>query len=294
MTAVTNPGFESAGVAQGSALGWSSTFVCTAVEIATYGQAGEVTPWDGFEGSWSNDTYAFALDGASPRALYGPPAAPLLAESFEKSWHTNKPPVFTPVDVLLGLYFFELVDDIEEVFQASPPESFEVGWTNVPFLVAFAPGDVLLGPSESFESSWGVDGFLFDGTTITTAAVFASGNTTHAWEDFEASYAPRLFSADPATNRITPVPPAPWGLFGDYVIVFPGTGENPTPGTGTLPTPLSADAGKRYSPVIVFGNPNLLALAEVGSGTLITFSDVGSGAFYLTRDPASYWVSFLP
>ncbi len=270
-TAVVNPGFENAGATQGAAFAWTTTSVAAAEEIAIYGGAGEDTPWDTFEGGWSNDGYLFALPGASPRALYGPPADPLLAESFEHGW----------MGTVLDLYFVELVDAIEGVFQSPvKPETFEADWGAEPYLYAFEPGDISLGPSDDFEAGWGNDTYDF---TLGSATAALYGIGPAAVETFEDVYVPRVFTVDPGTDTLISLVNFALSV-GDEVVLRAGE-------AGQLPTPFTEDPT-----YFVSADGALLTLRLSESNTLspdVDISAFGFGSNTLWRDPALYWGEIL-
>jgi hypothetical protein len=176
-----NLGFEVAGGAPGTALGWTVAFQASAEEIAGYGSGPEL-PAEDFERLWAqNESFLFSLSQTAVEpALYDTaqaPQSPKSLEDFERDWSQNEAFLTEMGSSEAALY--------AEGAVTRPAETFEGSWANNDaFLSAFGEGDLWAAPIEGFESGWrGNESYLFDFSASGTIALgpldtFEAGWTT--------------------------------------------------------------------------------------------------------------------
>ena len=174
-----NLGFESAGAAPGTALGWLFAFQASAEEIAGFAPTPE-RPQEDFERVWlGNEDFLFAFDQTSIEpTIYD--TAPESIEDFEEDWSQNESFLFELASIAAA--------DYDPGATAKLVENFDGLWAaNEAFLFSFAPADLSAPPTEAFESGWHSNqSFVFAFVPANlSAASYDGAGTPEPVEDFE-------------------------------------------------------------------------------------------------------------
>ena len=169
MTAILNPGFETAGALPGLAESWTLTCVATRESIAGFGPP-PLLGREGFE-RW-HDLQRELDEGQTVRAFFDPHAEGY--EDFEEAWDND-------------LYLRELPSGhlVAADFGSGEVEDLEAGWDNVPFARAW--GDVTDAPA------------VFDGEDVETCEHGWHDNEYYAWSWSAVTGATALFDGATAS-----------------------------------------------------------------------------------------------
>jgi hypothetical protein len=279
MTSPANLGFETAGTNAGEALHWTFASLATAEVIADFdGGSGGPRPQEGFELDWSNSPYLFAFGGGdTTAAIYavGIVIPPPAAENLELGWDNG------------DTYLFEMGPSIGAEYGAGPinQENFEQEWSNDGYLTAMA-GTVVANFAqgtayENFDEwDWMtyLTSFAWPPGTGTTAASY-DGAAPQAFEDFEQTKLPVIFTADPSTDVFT-TPVAHLQVNGDKVNVQSDE---------ILPLGLSPKNDYRVISATTF----TFQLSTIISGSAQDIGSPGGGQMTVTGDKSVLWVLFL-
>lgn len=283
-------------------INWTVSAVDTWGEDAAFGQ-GVALPidygWEGFEGGWSNDGYAFTWDEVKGEgALYSGAffAPPLSVENFEAGWvppritvgkevafrppnwgPTPSPYLTTSADFLAAEYAHQSGPEPVEDFESEWGNDFYVFlWSQLSVIqeAIFANGT----PFEDFETGWSNVPYATQLAQVGLQQALYDGLLASGVEDFESVKLDATCTVDHTTGIFTQVNN---GLADAYRVQFyAGAGS-------VLPTGLDPTA---IYWIQVSGDTFVIALTE--AGTQVFPSDNGSGLMYLT-EPFEFWTQLM-
>ena len=168
MSAILNPGFETAGALPGQAEHWILTAYTSRERIAGFGP-GLLLGWEGFE-RWYELHWELE-DAQTVRAFFDPHAEGY--EDFEEAWQND-------------LFLREVPTGhlVAALFHGGEVEDLEAAWDNVPFALAWddvvdVPAEFDGDPIDACEHGWhGNEQFVWDWAGVTDgAALFDSGTS---------------------------------------------------------------------------------------------------------------------
>lgn len=246
---------------------WAATALASRVEIAGFAFADGVDRgWDPFEHAWGATPFLFQLDTVDVAEF----ASSLFVVALE----------YEPFDLGWGVTAFvtEPVPAEAASYGTDPFEAFEADWANNAFddelgssTAATYGGD----PREAFEVSWAND--AYSPTLGATTAASYDGAAPESVEDFEETYAWKLFHATPSTDTLHV---AAHGVSnGDPVRVR---------STGRLPQGMNPNA-TYWAANVTTDSLQLDALPPGVGPVLVSIEDTGFGAHSIARDPSRFW-----
>lgn len=133
--------------------------------------------------------------------------------------------------------------------------------------------------TEDFETSWNVDAFAYDWTTVTaTAASYdtGAGGVSETVEDFEEVDLPFVTAPDFSSDVFTATA---HGLSDGMVVQFSAI-------NGALPTGLTP-ATDYY---VIASTANTFQVSTTSGGAAVDFTDDGSGTLYTTPPGSVFWI----
>lgn len=263
-----NLSFETAASGNiGLADAWTASATASEIEIAGFAFADGVDRgWDPFEHAWGATPFLFQLDTVDVAEF----ASSLFVVALE----------YEPFDLGWGVTAFvtEPVPAEAASYGTDPFEAFEADWANNAFddelgssTAATYGGD----PREAFEVSWAND--AYSPTLGATTAASYDGAAPESVEDFEETYAWKLFHATPSTDTLHV---AAHGVSnGDPVRVR---------STGRLPQGMNPNA-TYWAANVTTDSLQLDALPPGVGPVLVSIEDTGFGAHSIARDPSRFW-----
>lgn len=246
---------------------WTVAPTASRVEIAGFAFADGVDRgWEPFEHAWGATPFLLQLDTVDVAQF----ASSLFVVALE----------YEPFDLGWGVSGFitEPVPAEAASYGLNAFEAFEADWANDAFddeLSSSAAATYDGDPREAFEVSWAND--AYSPTLGATTAASYDGAAPESVEDFEETYAWKLFNATPSTDTLHV---AAHGISnGDVVRVR---------STGRLPQGMNPNA-TYWAMNVTTDSLQLDALPPGVGPALVTIEDTGFGAHSIARDPSRFW-----
>lgn len=276
--ALTNLGFETAGVGAGAAASWTRFDLTTAERRAVWGTGSIVVDDESFESEWdTNQDYLFEYDNPLTQiqtAIFdtgiGATDGP---EDFEDGWDSNQSYLFTlGANIEAAVFDGEMREDFEDGWDSNESYSFTLPATATAMFDSAPPEG-----KEDFEEQWDTNESYSYTLGGATAAVFTAGFSTDPFEAFEDNYTERAFTVTPATDVINLTS---HGFLTSEPLFFRVVG------TGVLPGGLGSGVPFYLTSMTI----NTFQVSTTSGGPDVDITNNGAGTHYVSRSPTRYWI----